>query len=168
MSGDSTADLTVSFRNETLSIIQEPAISDTSLPSIVAGPILRHVTERSVTVWLITSRDNPARLSVTDDVLLSGSSESQQIQVGKNAFIQLVTLELEKPLTPGGRYEYGIRFDNEQINTQWEQEQSALLYDDDARLAKAVEKLDVNGRRRRGRLEHDKTRLKVGGRRREG
>ncbi|WP_456300150.1 DUF7800 domain-containing protein [Salinimonas iocasae] len=101
---------------------------------MVAGPILRHVTERSVTVWLITSRDNPARLSVTDDAPLSGSSESQQIQVGKNAFIQLVTLELENPLTPGGRYEYGIRFDDEQISAQWEQEQSTLLYEDNARL----------------------------------
>ncbi|MBD3586952.1 alkaline phosphatase family protein [Salinimonas sp. HHU 13199] len=95
---------------------------------------MRQVTERSVTVWMITTHDQPADLTVSAEAPLSGRTESQIVQVGSNAFVQLITLALETDLTPGELYRYRINFADEQINARWDQERTALLYTDDEQL----------------------------------
>lgn len=88
----------------------------TSKPLVLAGPILRKVTDSSVTVWLalkekadVTLEIYPADVQVVN-VLFSGQRKT--VKVGKNLHIVAVTAQRgAKPaLTPGTVYYYDLSF----------------------------------------------------------
>ena len=88
------------------------------LPLIIAGPILRKVTDSSVTVWLALKLEEKAEVKLdiypTDvqvaSVLFSGQRKT--VRVGRNLHVIAVTAEREgkPPLTPGTVYYYDLSF----------------------------------------------------------
>ena len=90
------------------------------LPLVIAGPILRHVREDSVTVWLALKQPETVILQVLETELGNGSQlgstilESSQstIALGKNLHVLAVTaLPVGKGLlTPGQVYAYNLHF----------------------------------------------------------
>nr|WP_018983767.1 hypothetical protein [Salinimonas chungwhensis] len=90
---------------------------------------MRHVSQQSVTVWLVTSHSNAASLTVSAQQTVAGQCESHQIRVGECAYIQQITMVMTDPLTPGKLYEYAISFADSEVQQQWQKELPALLYE---------------------------------------
>jgi len=98
------------------------------LPLILAGPIVRRVTARSISVWVALSEDADVTLSVWDKVIATGTdtavfvstdaanhTDSQHtIRIGNKLHIALVTIDLPPapapPLFPGKLYSYNLSF----------------------------------------------------------
>ena len=87
----------------------------TSLPDIIAGPIVRHVAPQEITLWLVTTLSCGFQVKLShresQEVIFDGQlSESQatQIQVGKHAFVTLLHLEFEDPLQYNVLIDYDI------------------------------------------------------------
>ena len=71
----------------------------TSLPTLIAGPLLRHTDQSQLTVWLVTSHPVQARLHVQilDGDALSLEQHWHQVPIGQRCFIQLLQLQGELP-----------------------------------------------------------------------
>ena len=71
----------------------------TSLPTLIAGPLLRHTDQSQLTVWLVTSHPIQARLHVQmlDGDALSLEQHWHQVPIGQRCFIQLLQLQGELP-----------------------------------------------------------------------
>lgn len=76
----------------------------TKLPTLIAGPILRHTSSRQLTLWLVTTR--PIQANVTLWLLdekqlpadqITSHLQQHQVQVGHHCFVQLLVLEGEIP-----------------------------------------------------------------------
>ena len=104
------------------------------LPLILAGPIVRRVTSRSVSVWVAMSKSASITLSIWDKVIASGpgtglltipdaplhtSKITNTIRVANKLHIAVVTISLEPPplpnppplpLLPGTLYSYNVKF----------------------------------------------------------
>ncbi len=87
------------------------------LPLILAGPILRKVTPKSVTVWLALSKSADVRLDVYSVDALVGrvlaSGHRQTVSIGKNVHMVCVTarpVSGESDLTSGTVYSYDLTF----------------------------------------------------------
>ena len=107
------------------------------LPEILAGPIVRHVSEHETTFWLITSS------SCTFEVLLQDKasnacffkgevSDAQltQVQVGKHAFVTLIHLTFDQALPTEQPIEYDIGIQPPQQTTRFLQQTAPkLTYD---------------------------------------
>ena len=86
------------------------------LPLVLAGPILRKVTDSAVTVWLALKEKADVTLEIypTDvqvaRVLFSGQRKT--VRVGRNLHLVAVTAQRESkpPLTPGTVYYYDLSF----------------------------------------------------------
>jgi hypothetical protein len=87
-----------------------------SIPLVIAGPMLRKVTDSSVTVWLALQKKAEVTLDVysTDAQVASSllSGKRKTVRVGRNLHIVAVTAERgNKPaLTPGTVYYYDLSF----------------------------------------------------------
>jgi hypothetical protein len=99
-----------------------------ALPFILAGPIVRRVTARSVSVWAALSEAATATLSIWDKVVATGpgdavfvptdpplhSASRQTLRIGKKLHIALVTIDVPPPpvlpLFPGRLYSYNLAF----------------------------------------------------------
>lgn len=100
------------------------------LPLILAGPIVRRVTSRSVSVWVALSKSASITLSIWDKVIASGpgvellvppgaplhfSKPTNTIRVANKLHMAVVTISLEPPplkppLMPGTLYSYNVKF----------------------------------------------------------
>jgi hypothetical protein len=85
------------------------------LPHVLAGPVLRKVTPKTVTVWVALRKAAKVSLSVQDDkqtTIMEGSRNT--ISIGKNLHLVAVTAE-KLPVfldaTEGVVYEYDLKFD---------------------------------------------------------
>jgi len=87
-----------------------------TLPPIIAGPMLRHVDDAQVVIWLVSSV--AAELSVSlycGDVVLAhtraDTAQKDCIQLGNHAWVHLITLQPEKgvPEDTWLHYDVGIR-----------------------------------------------------------
>nr|WP_313901674.1 alkaline phosphatase D family protein [Aliiglaciecola sp. M165] len=90
------------------------ACSETPIPKIIAGPILRAVNESGITVWIVTSVLSPIKLVLKDThgaCLFEqelNSTQHQSVQVGERAFIQVLHVQPESKLINGDRYFYDV------------------------------------------------------------
>ena len=89
----------------------------TSVPNIIAGPILRHVTKNQLTFWMVTRKAETLRFCLNEagnnSLLIDrelNSKELQQIQIGQHAFINLISINTEQPLPEEQLLEYDFRF----------------------------------------------------------
>jgi hypothetical protein len=83
------------------------------LPLVIAGPILRRVTDSSVTVWVALQKS----ASVTIQILsgISGTSETvgspaTQSTVAVGRFLHIVAVTVQASLIPGVVYRYNLTF----------------------------------------------------------
>lgn len=96
---------------------------------MLAGPIVRRVTARSVSVWVSLSESATVTLRIWDKVISGGvgpgpiavadiplqSASATTIRVGAKLHVALVTAKLPAPgapLFPGSRYSYNLGFSN--------------------------------------------------------
>jgi len=79
-------------------------VKQTSLPCLLAGPILRKVDANSFTVWLVTSSDKQLSLSCSEQ----GSSQQRRQQIGEHAYIQLLTFTPDEALNADEKYTYDV------------------------------------------------------------
>jgi hypothetical protein len=98
------------------------------LPLILAGPIVRRVTARSVSVWVALAEGADVTLSIWDKVIATGTDTSvyaptdaaiysasrHTLRMGNKLHIALVTIDLPPapaaPLFPGKLYSYNLSF----------------------------------------------------------
>lgn len=93
--------------------------------------MLRQVSARQQTVWLVTSSAEPVSVSLTDATAQApcpGNTNTHCVQVGEKAFIQLAVFTPDTALSAGHVYEYALHFAPESLSHQWQQEREALLY----------------------------------------
>jgi hypothetical protein len=88
------------------------------LPLILAGPILRQVTPRSVTVWVALRKKADVILTVFDRDTTPGQTRlaagsRPTVAVGKNLHIVAVTARATSPLSEGKVLFYDLRFATE-------------------------------------------------------
>ena len=76
----------------------------TNLPTLIAGPMLRHTSSEQLTLWLVTSHPISARAALwsLDAQQRPGTElptrlQHHQVQVGQRCFVQLLVLEGELP-----------------------------------------------------------------------
>lgn len=99
-----------------------------ALPLILAGPIVRRVTARSVSVWVALSEAADVTLSIWDKVIAAGTDTSvyvpadaasytatqHTLRIGAKLHIALVTIDVPPapaaPLFPGKLYSYNLSF----------------------------------------------------------
>lgn len=83
-----------------------------TIGQIIAGPIIREATQKSVTFWMVLSADLPIQAEIKN---AAGSlvykkeltnREQQRVQVGLHAFVVLITLKPEEDLSLAERYHY--------------------------------------------------------------
>ncbi len=106
----------------------------TPLPDIIAGPILREVTDQRVTLWLITSHDSPIFAEINDEQgqLIDILVDHTPVKVGEFAFINIVTLQCQSTLHHGARYYYDLYF-NEHKDTGLGQHLEQFLYENQSK-----------------------------------
>ncbi|PFG56085.1 PhoD-like phosphatase [Vibrio sp. ES.051] len=80
------------------------------LPLIIAGPILRKVTATEINIWLVTTERLEGMVQITDenaDILYQSSLNEQpeQFQIGRNAWVNLLTLKGKFPTHQPLRYQ---------------------------------------------------------------
>lgn len=99
-----------------------------SLPLLLAGPIVRRVTARSVSVWVALSESSDVTLSIWDKIISGGTDAGvlvppeaalftatrHTIRIGSKLHIAVVTINLPAapaaPLFPGMLYSYNVSF----------------------------------------------------------
>lgn len=79
----------------------------TNLPDIICGPIVRAVTTDSIILWLVTSHDEVADISLNVDI---GHCDEQRVRVGKFAWIRRLLITPQIPLSNQQYIEYDIQF----------------------------------------------------------
>ncbi|KEZ67436.1 isoleucyl-tRNA synthetase, partial [Pseudomonas syringae pv. syringae FF5] len=101
----------------------------TSLPSILAGPLLRRQEADRLVLWLVGSR--PLRLTMrlrhaaTDDPTAGfndyvlDDSQCQVIAIGRHAFIHLIDLQLDAELPRDTWIDYDLLVDGEGGIAEW-------------------------------------------------
>ncbi len=98
-----------------------------TLPLILAGPIVRRVTARSVSVWVALAEEANVTLSIWDKVIATGTDTAlysptdpvlytaslHTLRMGSKLHVALVTINLPAPaapLFPGKLYSYNLSF----------------------------------------------------------
>ncbi len=85
------------------------------LPPIIAGPIVRRVTEQNIAIWLATTRPLQGGFTLYAEakqiVEFPLEEIATSIRVGESAWVHLLNIIPAEPLTPGFTYQYDIRFD---------------------------------------------------------
>lgn len=89
-------------------------IANQVLPEIIAGPVLRHVADSEITIWLVTSSPYPCELLIQDEssLIFSDKLSPEQVSVvpvGKHAFVQLINVTLPSPLPQATFLSYDIK-----------------------------------------------------------
>jgi hypothetical protein len=92
-------------------------------PFLLAGPIVRRVEPRLVSVWVATSEPCTVKLEVWPGMLSVGTGpgvfqqggavatgQRQTLRVGSGLHIAVVVAEPAQPLLPGTRYAYNVTF----------------------------------------------------------
>jgi len=109
-----------------------------SLPTIVAGPILRHVSAEKIVVWLVTSSEQAIKLQCfqSDQCLAKAEFSSEHegyVKLGTRAHLHLLQLSPDTPLPQDEWLSYDIGV-GESGNEQWlSQTIPDLCYNDQKR-----------------------------------
>jgi len=91
-----------------------------TLPMVLAGPVLRHISSDELTFWLVTSCSAKFELSLYDESdqcfdTLRLDGYQQEIQVGEHCFIQLIHYLPSKPLEQDVLIQYQLKVNGEEI-----------------------------------------------------
>ncbi|GGF58944.1 DUF7800 domain-containing protein [Alteromonas lipolytica] len=104
-------------------------MSSVPLPLVIAGPILRHTTRDSVTLWVVTSEAADISVSLHQQKsALAATVTDRMVQVGQRAFIHVVTSTLQQSLEPEQLYQYQLDFGDQAQQTRWLAEAEPLVY----------------------------------------
>lgn len=86
--------------------------TDVTLPSIIAGPILRKVEAHAMHLWLATSLDLTPTISVFKGTnTLISETQCTSIQIGARLFIKLISVTLEDRLPKTEALGYRLTFE---------------------------------------------------------
>jgi len=116
------------------------------LPIILAGPILRRVEPRLLSIWMAFSEPQTVELNLWSEVIKTQktstlyvpeippdyTSSVSTVRIGTHLYISLILLEIEAPLlplVPNQIYSYNIRFKNQNTNEQRDLKSVGLLAD---------------------------------------
>ncbi|MBY4675321.1 alkaline phosphatase D family protein [Marinobacterium arenosum] len=110
--------------------------STATLPDILAGPIVRRLSQQQLALWLVGSRP----LTIRAELYRPGDAEPFQstplepantelIAVGERAYIHLIRLPFDQPLDAGCLFEYDLRLDTAEGERGLADLQPWLLYD---------------------------------------
>ena len=83
------------------------------IPAIIAGPMLRHVDENVVTLWMVTSSAKHLRAQLVDaneDAVSIDKEQTEHVQLclGKHCYIHLIRVVPEKAIEPNAQYAYTL------------------------------------------------------------
>lgn len=90
------------------------------LPEIICGPMVRRLTAEDMVVWLVTTRSvdlslkvwfgGDGNISATSDINLSStnSENCHCIQIGQHAFIRILHLSFDQPISDQTQLEYDV------------------------------------------------------------
>ncbi|GLX83426.1 metallophosphoesterase family protein [Thalassotalea eurytherma] len=88
-----------------------------TLPSLLAGPIVRHCSSSQVNFWLVTDNDYHIRLNLriaNDGIqLFDGMLNQEQlktIKIGQHAYIQLISYHFVEPMGDNVELQYDMSF----------------------------------------------------------
>jgi hypothetical protein len=87
-----------------------------TLPGVLAGPILRQVTPTSVSVWFAMQYNADVQVTIYDLTTVHDSTDSfagasaKGSQIGKNLYFVLVTVPISTPLVENKIYGYDAHF----------------------------------------------------------
>ncbi len=105
-----------------------------SLPAVISGPLLRHLDQHHVTIWLVTTSPFQLSAQLYDRQFAPlyqqalTSDELQTIKVGEHAYIQLITLELAQALPEQQLIYYDLTFSDATQSQQLSELVPELLY----------------------------------------
>lgn len=93
----------------------------TEIPPVIAGPIVRHVSQNQLTFWLVTNKNyalhfklyKEDEVTLVNEISLSPQS-AQQIKIGEHAVINLISIALDSPLNQNALYAYDFILDDGQ------------------------------------------------------
>ncbi|NIF18671.1 alkaline phosphatase D family protein [Pantoea sp. Cy-639] len=92
--------------------------ASTTLPSVLAGPILRRLEPQRLAIWLVGSHPlQPVFLLAHPEI--TPSLRCTVIPVGKQAFIHLLDIQFDNPLPSDTELEYDLRLANGQGIADW-------------------------------------------------
>lgn len=106
-----------------------------SLPAILAGPIVRHLDNHNVTLWLVTCEPFQINFELFDDKFspiiskVLSTEEHQRIPIGKYAYINLISISVEQTLPFLQLLHYNLVFNNQSGQKQLIELVPDLLYD---------------------------------------
>ncbi|MDP5138287.1 alkaline phosphatase D family protein [Rheinheimera baltica] len=115
---------------------------DHTLPMVLAGPLLRAVTAKSITLWLATRQPVQLQLDLTPDnaepIYFSAQQMqqyTQSIRCAGKLFLQLIHIPLPQALPEGCWIGYDLRLANKEAGPQpdwlgWQQWAPDLIYPD--------------------------------------
>ena len=99
-------------------------MSTTKLPALLAGPMLRHCDEHQVNFFLVMDKSYELELSLSCDgheiehvVCTTDNGLLQTFVMGERAVAHFMTANVSTPLMVNQRYDYQIKFSDEQGKT---------------------------------------------------
>ena len=96
---------------------------------MIAGPIVRRVTQSACHVWLVTPEANAPAFALTQHgATLKAEVTGTCVQVGKHAFIHLLSATVDESFTANVPIYYQLTFTATECQEKWQQEQADLLY----------------------------------------
>ncbi|ROS01191.1 hypothetical protein EDC56_1619 [Sinobacterium caligoides] len=113
-------------------------INNSTLPLIVAGPIVRHVDSRQLNFWLVTTSRCPVVLCLFNrnhELIVERSldeDEHRQVAIGHHAFVNLLSINFQSPLPEGELIYYDLRLVKEEGEVSVVDEVEGLLYADES------------------------------------
>ena len=96
---------------------------------MIAGPIVRRVTQSACHVWLVTPEANAPAFALTQHgATLKAEVTGTCVQVGKHAFIHLLSATVDESFTANVPIYYQLTFTATECQEKWQHEQADLLY----------------------------------------
>ncbi|GEA13501.1 alkaline phosphatase family protein [Alteromonas sp. KUL49] len=104
-------------------------IFSSSLPAVIAGPIVRHVSATSCHLWLVTSKVVDVDVLLAQNgIKLETRSSSEYVSVGEFAHIYLLSVTPTQAFTPNEPISYDIQFADDGFQEDWQKYLPRLLY----------------------------------------
>lgn len=102
-------------------------MTDVTLPTIIAGPLLRHLDSNCATFWVVTSVKCDIKCLIFESNQTQQdesptqnrhTTEQQTWQVGKRAFINLISAKGKDFIAADALYQYDLQFDSQDNDIQ--------------------------------------------------
>ncbi len=88
--------------------------TESQIPAVLAGPIVRRALDNDLVLWLVTSKPFNVHVTVSSDEHSNlfdntlSADELNTIAVGQHAFVQLITLQIDQSLPENSWISYDI------------------------------------------------------------